>query len=184
MSKPKKRIALDMDEVIADARKKFVELIAEREGLHLKPEDYAGRKIYDVVGPERASSIRNYLFEEGFFATLEVIEDSQEVVDWLMDHYHIFITTAAMEFPNSLDEKYDWLKRHFPRIHWKNFVFCGDKSIIKADYMIDDHVKNLVAFEGKGLLYTASHNIHEKRFTRVSNWKEVRSFFEAELQKR
>ncbi|HMQ89055.1 MAG TPA: 5'(3')-deoxyribonucleotidase, partial [Flavilitoribacter sp.] len=70
-----------------------------------------------------------------------------------------------------------WLADHFPFIHWKNIVFCGDKSIIKADYMIDDHVKNLLNFDGKGLLFTASHNAEETRFTRVNNWREVEGFF-------
>jgi 5'(3')-deoxyribonucleotidase len=87
-----------------------------------------------------------------------------------------------MEFRHSLEDKYDWLLQHFPFIHWKNYVFCGDKSIIGADYMIDDHVFNLQTFRGKGLLFTASHNIHETDFTRVNDWQEVRAFFQAERQ--
>jgi 5'(3')-deoxyribonucleotidase len=48
--------------------------------------------------------------------------------------------------------------------------------------MIDDHVFNLQTFRGKGLLFTASHNIHETDFTRVNDWQEVRAFFQAERQ--
>ena len=49
--------------------------------------------------------------------------------------------------------------------------------------MIDDHVRNLKTFNGKGLLYTASHNIHNQEFTRVNNWLEIRDFFKKEIVK-
>lgn len=176
----KKRIALDMDEVIADVSPKFLDLYEQEFGVRLAKEDYWGKKIYQVNG---ANQIREYLFDKGFFADLPVMPGSQEVVRELMEHFDIFITTAAMEFRASLEDKYDWLHQHFPFIHWKNFVFCGDKSIINADYMIDDHAFNLHTFRGKGILYTAAHNIHETEFTRVNNWAEIRAFFRQELSK-
>lgn len=173
-----KRIAVDMDEVIADVSPKFLDLYEREFGVRLQKEDYWGKKIYQIGG---ADHIRSFLFDRGFFADLPVMPDSQEVIQELMAaDYEIFITTAAMEFRASLEDKYDWLLQHFPFIHWKNFVFCGDKSVIHADYMIDDHVFNLRTFRGKGLLYTASHNIDETEFTRVNNWAEIRAFFLAE----
>ncbi len=173
----KKRIAIDMDEVIADVSPKFLDLYEQEMGVRLAKEDYWGKKIYQINGADR---IREFLFDKGFFADLPVMPGSQEVVRELMEHYDIFITTAAMEFRASLEDKYDWLQSHFPFIHWKNFVFCGDKSIINANYMIDDHVFNLRTFRGTGLLYTASHNIMETDFIRVNNWEEIRAFFQQE----
>ncbi len=55
--------------------------------------------------------------------------------------------------------------------------FCGDKSVIKADYLIDDNVYQLERFTGEGILYTAPHNVHTTEYTRVNNWQEVRSYF-------
>ncbi|MEL6656446.1 MAG: 5'(3')-deoxyribonucleotidase [Bacteroidota bacterium] len=173
----RKRIALDMDEVVADVMPKFVDFYEQEFGQRLQREDYWGKKIYDIPG---AKQLRNVLYDKGFFRDLPVMENSQEVVAELHERYDIFFTTAAMEFRNSLEDKYDWLLDHFPFISWKNFVFCGDKSILRADYMIDDHPRNLVSFQGKGLLFTATHNIDEERFTRVNNWLEVRDFFAKE----
>lgn len=170
-------IACDMDEVVADVYHKFVALYAERYGKWLQKEDYWGRKIYQLDG---ASDLRNALHEQGFFADLPVMSDSQAVLKNLQADYEIFFVSAAMEFPNSLVDKRNWAQRHFPFIHWKNIVFCGSKTIIQADYMIDDHVRNLEKFKGKGLLYTATHNIEETRFTRVNNWKEIQTFFDNE----
>ena len=179
----RRRIAIDMDEVLAQVMPKFLRIYEERYGRQPAREEYWGKKIYQL---EHAENLRETLFEKGFFADLTVMPDAREVVAELMEFYDIYIVTAAMEFRSSFEDKYDWLHEHFPFIHWRNVVFCGDKSIIDADYMIDDHTHNLETFRGKGLLFTASHNIDETRFTRVDSWQDVRAFFarerEAELR--
>lgn len=173
----KPRIAIDMDEVVADVYPKFEELYERDVGKAIRKEEYWGKKLYEVPGGHH---IRKYLHDKGFFADLPVMEGSQEVIRELQKNYEIYFVTAAMEFRNSFEDKYDWAQRHFPNIHWRNLVFCGDKSMIKADYMIDDHVHNLETFAGKGLLFTATHNIAETRFERVDNWQQVRTFFQRE----
>jgi 5'-nucleotidase len=172
-----KRIAIDMDEVLADVMPKFLDLYEQYFGKRPRLEDYEGSKIYKLPG---AYKVRDALFEKGFFRDLPVIEGSVEGVKTLMENYEIFIVTAAMEFRTSFEDKYDWLQEHFPFIHWKNIIFCGDKSIIRTDYMIDDHAFNLETFQGKGLLFSAVHNVEETRFQRVNNWAEVLNFFEQE----
>ena len=174
----KKRIALDMDEVIADVMPKFLDFYERDFGERPEKSQWWGKKIYQLPN---AAHLRGYLQDEGFFAGLPVMEGSQEVVKWLTGHFDVFAVTAATEFRNSLRDKLDWLEEYFPFIGWQRLVLCGDKSIIQADYMIDDHAWNLEHFKGKGLLFTATHNLDETRFTRVNNWAEVRAFFEKEL---
>lgn len=175
-----KRIAIDMDEVLADIYPKFLDYFERDLGWRPKWEDYAGKKIYELEG---AAHLRDYLHANGFFADLTVMPNSQKVVQQLLAHYDIYVVTSAMEFRNSLSDKYDWLRTHFPFIHWKKIVMCGDKSLIQADYMIDDHVHNLKAFKGKALLYNASHNVDDQEYTRVNNWLEIEAFFKKELSK-
>lgn len=165
-----------MDEVIANVMPKFLDAYEAEFGKRLTKADYWGKKVYDIPG---ATHVRNVLYDKGFFRDLPLMPNCQEVVRELSEKYDIYFTTAAMEFRNSLEDKYDWLQDHFPFISWKNYVFCGNKSILRADYMIDDHPRNLLAFgdQGKGLLFTASHNIAETRFTRVNDWLEVQAFF-------
>ena len=95
----------------------------------------------------------------------------------LSARFEIFIATQAMAVPNSLGPKYRCLQRHFPFIPPTNYVFCGDKSILRADYLIDDLPKNILRFEGQGLLYTAPHNLAATGFVRVNNWEEVAQYF-------
>jgi 5'(3')-deoxyribonucleotidase len=168
-----KRIAIDMDEVMADANLRFREWYERDYARHLLPEDMHGKNFKDIVLPEHREFTMKYPHTEGFFKDMAVIEGSQEVIAQLSKKYEIFITTAAMEFPTSFVHKYEWLKAHFPFIPSTHFVFCGDKGIILADYLIDDRVRNFKRFTGQGILFTSPHNVHEQWMPRVNNWQEV-----------
>jgi 5'(3')-deoxyribonucleotidase len=97
---------------------------------------------------------------------------SQQVVKALMEHYDVYIASAAMEFKYSLEDKQAWLEEHFPFISWTNIIFCGHK-ILDVDIMIDDRIKNFVTFKGRKLLYTSPHNVLVDGFERVNNWQDV-----------
>jgi 5'(3')-deoxyribonucleotidase len=45
--------------------------------------------------------------------------------------------------------------------------------MIQADYLIDDHEKNLKTFNGTPLLFTAPHNLHIHEYQRVDTWDAV-----------
>ncbi|MFP4096538.1 MAG: 5' nucleotidase, NT5C type [Cyclobacteriaceae bacterium] len=173
----KKRIAVDMDEVMADALGKLIRLYEEEYQQQVDHERLPGYYLHEILPEEHQHCVREFLFRKDFFKDLEVMPDSQEVIRALQQKYEVFIVTAAMEFPDSLAHKYCWLQEHFPFLHWKNFVFCGDKSIIKADYLIDDHAKNLLHFSGEPIMYSSPHNMNDKRFRRVNNWQEVAEIF-------
>jgi 5'(3')-deoxyribonucleotidase len=168
-----KRIAIDMDEVIADAYLRIIDWYERDFSRRITMEELQGKSFMDVVLPEHRDKIREYLHTDGFFKDMSVIEGSQEVIFELSKKYEIFITTAAMEFPTSFVHKYEWMKAHFPFIPWTHIVFCGDKSIIHADYLIDDRSRHFKHFTGQGILFTSPHNVHETWTPRVNNWQEV-----------
>jgi 5'(3')-deoxyribonucleotidase len=45
--------------------------------------------------------------------------------------------------------------------------------MIQADYLIDDHEKNLRTFGGTPLLFSAPHNARLEGYQRVNSWQEV-----------
>ncbi|MFD1956620.1 5'-3'-deoxyribonucleotidase [Paenibacillus thailandensis] len=171
-----KRIAIDMDEVIADFNPKHLELFNRDYNENLTVDDLMGTRL-GQLRPHLESEIIEYIRDPLFFRDLDVMKDSQKVIEELSSQYEIYITTAAMEFPTSFNAKYEWLKEHFPFLNEMNFVFCGDKSIIRADYLIDDNARHFERFIGQGILFTAPHNINETGYVRVNNWLEVRQYF-------
>ena len=173
----RKRIAIDMDEVSADALSRHLDLYNTRFKTTVSANDLKGRHLHEIVPEEHRPHVEEMVRKVGFFKDLSVMPGSQEVIRALQQRYDIFVTTAAMQFPNSFIEKYDWLAEHFPFIPWTHIVFCGDKSVIATDYLIDDHARNFEGFRGEGILYTAPHNVNVTGYRRVANWAEVRQMF-------
>ncbi len=172
-----KRIAIDMDEVMADTMAHFLQKYNKRFGVGLKKEHFQGRHVFDVIDEAHKPEAHDYFQEETFFATIPVMPGSVDVIKALTERHEVFITTAAMDVPCSFTPKFEWLQRHFPFIPTSNIVFCGDKSIILADYLIDDNLRQLGKFRGEGIVYTAPHNVNETRFRRVNHWDDVRTMF-------
>jgi 5'(3')-deoxyribonucleotidase len=172
-----KRIAVDMDEVLADALGEHIRLYNRDFGANLTKADLKNNWLSDVVPEEQRIAVSEYLHTAEFFADLEVMEDSQRVMRRLSEHYEVFIASAAMAFPNSFAPKFRWLKRHFPWVRPSHIVFCGDKGILAADYLIDDMPWNLERFGGEGILFTAPHNLGYQGFRRVKKWREIEEIF-------
>lgn len=174
-----KRLIVDMDDVLADATGQFINFYEKEFGVRV-PREVLNRKDELEGFPDNLDIVNNFVFRKDFFRTMAVNENSQEVMKKLNEKYEVFIVSSAMEFPNSLAEKFEWLNEHFPFLHWKQFVFCGKKSVVHGDYMIDDLPHNLEAFGGERVLYSAPHNLQFNHFKRVNDWKEVGTLFLSE----
>lgn len=164
------RIAIDMDEVIADSLGKHLRLYNRAFGAQLTRADLTGRSLEDSVPKDQALTTRELVLEPGFFRDLDVIGDSREVIRQLAERYEVFIATAAMEVPTSFADKYAWLREHFPFIPTSHIVFCGDKGVLDVDYLIDDTSRHFDRLRGTPLLFSAPHNQGERRFRRLANW--------------
>lgn len=164
---------VDMDEVLADAYQAHIDIYnAEFNGsLHIS--DCSGKEVWQCVPEEHQQSVKLHAYEVGFFKDLAVMIDSQKVLKELDKKYDLYIASAAMQFPNSLKEKSDWLDIHFPFIPWQRRILCGHKRILKGDILIDDRSYNLKNFDGSTLLFTSPHNVNTVGFDRSNSWLEV-----------
>lgn len=167
-----KRLIIDMDDVIADATGQFIHYYemefgvrVVRDSLNHQDEGHGFPGNHDVV--------KQFPFRENFFRTMTPNPGSPEVLSLLNKKYELFIVSAAMEFPQSLSEKLAWLKDHFSFLSWKQIVFCGSKTVVHGDYMIDDLAYNLAGFKGEPFIFTAPHNLHIQQYSRLNDWKEV-----------
>jgi len=167
------RIIIDMDEVIADPMGDMIEWYRKTNQLEFDNSKISGGSWIKGFPEHHQQFVYERLLSVGFFRNLPVIKDSIEVLEEMNKYYEIFIVSAAMEFPNSLKEKLEWMLEHFPFFTWKQIALCGDKSLVCGDYMIDDHVKNLRTFKGKPYLFTSAHNLDVTGYERLNNWKEV-----------
>ncbi|MGA7157902.1 MAG: 5'-3'-deoxyribonucleotidase [Acidobacteriaceae bacterium] len=194
---PRQTIAVDMDEVIADALGEHLRRYNRDHASAARPaitlDDLRGRRLWQVAPPEHHPLIDNYLRDHDFFRVLRVMPDAQRVLQRLQSRYDIFIASAAMEVPTSFVAKYEWLAEHFPFIPTSHIVFCGDKSILRADFLIDDNPRQLRSFQTtppatfrttptdntfrEGILYTSPANVHITGYRRVDNWQAIEDLF-------
>ena len=132
------RIAVDMDEVMADTLGELLARYSREQKTSSQNRTLKASGCGRCFRRKGQELIDSYLLSDGFFEDIPVIEGSQEVLLRMSRRYQIFIATAAMAFPGSFNSKYRWLRRHYDFLSPQNFVFCGDKSILHADFLIDD----------------------------------------------
>ena len=166
-------IFVDMDDVIADTYGKHIDMYNEEFNEFLSLANIQSGEVWQNVPEMRQDSIRRHARTDGFFRDLQPIKDSIEVMKELCQKHEVFIASAAMQFPNSLREKSDWLDQYYPFITWQYRILCGHKYMLNGDLLIDDRSLNLDKFDGDTLLFTSPHNVHENSHKRVNNWQEV-----------
>lgn len=171
------RIAVDMDEVMADTVAEHIRRYNHDHGASLSTEVMDGKWLWQCVPEEHQQVLSAYLDEPDFFGDLPLMPDAQRVLQRLQQDHEVYVASAAMEVPQSFAAKFRWMRRHFPFIAPSNMVFCGEKSILNADYLIDDNPRQLRAFRGKGLLFAAPHNRYATGWPRMENWAAVERFF-------
>ena len=172
------RILIDMDDVMADSIERFFEWYEKDFGVRYSKADVYGKKLYDIIPSGQRQIVKSYPHQPGFFKDLPVMENAKEIIEALNKAHEIYVVSAAMEFKHSFLDKYEWLDKHFPFISWRRRVFCGDKHLIKADILIDDHDFNLSVFTGRPIVFTAPHNVHYTQYERMENWLDAKRFFD------
>jgi len=171
------RIAIDMDETIADALKEHIRRYNARFTETITADNLYGKHLEEFAPFDRSEATRNMVKDGSFFDCLDVMKEAQEVIHDLASRHEVFIVSAAMEIPESFAAKHRWLQRHFPFIPTTNVVFRGDKGIVQADYLIDDEPRHFCNFSGAEILFSAPHNSAETAYERVSSWYEIRQKF-------
>ena len=162
-----------MDEVIADTYGAHIEIYNAEYNQRLSAQICMGSEVWQNVPKGHQESVRLHATRIGFFRDLNPIKHSQEVLKELSEKHEVYIASAAMQFPNSLVEKSNWLDEHFPFIPWKKRILCGDKHILSGDELIDDRSYNLEHFSGRSILFTSPHNINKNGYERANSWFEI-----------
>lgn len=166
-------IFVDMDEVLADTYQAHIDLYNQEFSENFIKADTQGKEFWMCVPEAHQQNVKDHARRIGFFRDLKVMQHSQEVLQELSEEHEVYIASAAMQFPDSLKEKSDWLDEHFSFLDWRYRILCGHKHILKGDVLIDDRAYNLQNFVGRSLIFNSPHNVDDSEFERVSNWLEI-----------
>jgi 5'(3')-deoxyribonucleotidase len=198
---PKKIIAVDLDDVLADSAHGFVEFSNKRWGTRLHPDDYDEHWAEMWGIDQKEAEDRSLEFHgSGAISNFLHKEESVAVLKLLAERYKLVITTSRRR--DVANETMAWLERHYKDV-FSEVYFAGiwDKKSknrhmatkldlcveVGADYLIDDQPKHCNAVAGQGITpllfgdYSWNRDANVVNgVIRVKSWQDVLEFFENE----
>ena len=175
------RVLVDMDGVIADFDKEFLQRWRNRhpDRLYIPLEERTTFYIKDSYPDELKPLVVEILLESSFFRDMLPVSGAKEALEEMEKRgFDIFICTSPLStYRNCVSEKYEWVEKYLGSSWVKRLILTKDKTIIKAELLIDDKplitgVENTPDWEH--ILYDRPYNreISRRRIT-WDNWRDI-----------
>jgi len=149
-------ISIDVDGVTADLLEVWLEKYNSDYDDKLQLVDIRNWGIHMFVKPECGLSIYEYLKDKTLYKKVKPIKNALESIKKLRSVGRvIFVTTTPIE---ASGVKYEWLNDNGFDVDLKDYVECSDKSLIRADFLLDDNLTNVSSFHGRGVLFSQFWN--------------------------
>lgn len=152
-------IMCDIDNILNNLAEKVVEVYNYRTKKNIQLSDIISYNFYDCLPREDADGIVSLFKEKSLWDSLKPLEGSQNSLKQLIKKGHqIYLATATD--PINFEWKITWLKQYFPFIPEDNIIRIMDKSLLKADVIIDDCLDNLISSFAERIVldYPWNHN--------------------------
>ncbi len=183
----KKTVVFDLDDVIVNET--FVriveEFIEEKIDIGSIGEEYYIEKAV-IKDEKKLKKFYDYISTIDLYDYGVVDVQAIHLLRRLAVNYEVFIFTSF--FVGQINEKsgifaknkFDFLYKTFPFLKPSNFILGGNKSIVSADYFIDDRIDNLTGNSEVKILYSTYHNkdissetLLKKNIIRISSMEEL-----------
>jgi 5'-nucleotidase len=181
MTKKAPIVLVDMDGVVADFERGFIEKWKAKhpDKPHIELED---RTTFYSTG-QYPLKWRPLLWEimkaKNFFADFQPVEGSIKAVKKMaksgFDVY--FCSSPFIPNPYCASEKYDWINKYFGRKWVGRLILAPDKTLVHGDILIDDRpeIKGALSPTWEHILYDQPYNreIEGRKRLTWANWQDV-----------
>jgi len=175
------RVLIDMDGVLADFETGFLLYWKQRhpDKPYIPLDQRDTFFIVDQYAAEYRELIWQIFLAPGFFKSLPEIFGAHEALnDMSTAGIELFICTSSFAgYQNCVLEKYEWVDEHLGMEWVKRMIITPDKTIVDADYLIDDmpEIRGLAVPRWQHIVYTHAKNRMENTKKRLTweTWKEV-----------
>ena len=155
-------VAVDVDEVVANLLGEWLRRYNREYGDCLVPEDIRGWDFRaQLKGHARMAGIHGFLYDKDLYEHVLPMPGAKEAIG-LLRHTgaRVVFVTSCVE--GTADAKLSWLRRwgflDYTAAPDHNFIAAADKSLVRADYLLDDRIENAEGFAGQGILIDHPHN--------------------------
>lgn len=175
------RILIDLDGVIADIDKSFIEAWKHKYPNAPAPDPGTRKEFYigEEFGEDSGKKAYEIFREKGFFRHTPMMPGCKTALSEMlkMGNEVYIVTSAGNNMPYAASEKYQWVDEHLG-VDWVDrLVITRSKYVVSGDVLIDDkpEVYNHEKANWEHVLYDASYNKQtgNKRRLNWANWKEV-----------
>jgi 5'(3')-deoxyribonucleotidase len=169
-------IAVDVDDVVLNLVDILLEVYNNDYQDDLKREDISIWNIVPFVKPECGEKILAYFEDPSLYWAINPVKDSLEGVKFLrlLGHRIIFVTHSTI---GAAGAKLKKLLELGYLTDQQDYIECADKSLVRANFIIDDKYETIKNFQGIGILYRQPWNAGDEHKFVVSNWKEIVNLF-------
>ena len=179
------KIAIDIDDTIAETHKEIVRLALEYDKKYLDGKGFKNKEAMYLTDMFywrliEAEKFINYLRGINYYKDVLVKDEANKYINLLYDDGYeiIFITRRNNNFKiRNITEK--WLKKNDFKYH-RLILGALDKGEIchkiKVDLFIDNDPRNIydaINYGIDGILMADIYNKDENEFKRFSSWKEI-----------
>lgn len=176
-------VAVDIDGVLAELHTEWIRIANETFGTSYDAAKVFTRWDIHHNTPEIGNKIYEVLEDPHLYDNVKVVEGAAEGVELLRKQGNsvVFVSAAPTGF---FDAKSNWMLRNgfldkSRRTHGDLYK-ANDKSLIRAQVLIDDGPKNIENFQGMSICFDAPYNqtIKKPRYYRMRGWKDLPRLWE------
>lgn len=147
-------VALDVDSVLVECNRRNIARLNKHFGT-----DFEYEEIDDFEYSFLTDEQRDFIYEVCWndptqYDEIDLSPEWQAVIESLQDMgFRVIACSSPLE--GHIKSKYRFLKRYFDRA---DIYLCSDKSLVRADILVDDAPHNLEAWPGYAIVYDRPWN--------------------------
>jgi len=168
------KILIDVDNIIGNLCDAVLSVYNEDSGDNLCSENITSYYIESFVKPQYKDNFKHYFLDKRVWKRMKYVDGCREYIAKLFNDGHDIYFCTKTEMKNA-PKKESYLQRTFPYINIrKKLIVCSDKTMIRADVLIDDCLDNFGGQDYSIVLdYPWNRNTDDEDIIRASSWKEI-----------
>lgn len=137
-------LAIDCDNVLADLAGPWAAWIARNHDPKFTLDRWTSFNVEECANG--GSLLYDFIAKGSTFRYLPVVEGAAEGLAALNEEYRVVVVSSVSAI--FWHHRLEWLAQHFPFLAPEQFVAMKDKSMLRADVLIDDSLTQLYGFAG------------------------------------
>ena len=136
-------LCIDIDDTINNLMEMSIDALNRRCDKHYDVSELTNYDLYKCLPKNDADTMFELFNEKALWDSLMPIKDSVWGIQTLLNLGHKIIFATATHECN-FSWKCEWMTKYFPMINTDDIIRIKDKSLLRADIMIDDCIDQLI----------------------------------------